>query len=162
MVTVPTIDNFKDTTVMGVIRKIVDYLCNTLVPGINSDIQGKADSSDVTNLQQTVTNQNVTGATLAHGTGGNATIVLTITKPGGNVVSNELVIEAGSEITISQTTSGISINGTALQTASTTRTGLMQSSQVTTLNTASSNASTALTTANNITAYVGTDEDLIA
>lgn len=87
MVTVPTIDNFKDTTVMGVTRKIVGYLCNTLVPNINSDIGGKAEQSDLNNLQNTVTNQNVTGATLAHGAGGNATIVLTITKPGGKIDS---------------------------------------------------------------------------
>ena len=36
---VPTIDSFTDTTVMRCIRKIVDYIINTLVPGHNTDIQ---------------------------------------------------------------------------------------------------------------------------
>lgn len=33
---VPTVDNFKDSTVMRVIRKIVNYLIETVVPGINT------------------------------------------------------------------------------------------------------------------------------
>lgn len=36
MVTVPTIEDFADTTVMGVIRKIVDYICNTIISAINT------------------------------------------------------------------------------------------------------------------------------
>ncbi|MFT0899725.1 hypothetical protein [Candidatus Methanoprimaticola sp. MG2] len=47
MVTVPTIDQFKDTTVVSVMRKIVDYLIQTLVPGINSDIEKKANTEDL-------------------------------------------------------------------------------------------------------------------
>lgn len=44
MVTVPTIEDFADTTVMGVIRKIVDYICNTIVGAINT-AQNTADTA---------------------------------------------------------------------------------------------------------------------
>ena len=33
---IPTVDDFKDTTVMRVIRKVVNYLIQTIVPGINT------------------------------------------------------------------------------------------------------------------------------
>lgn len=36
-VTIPTVDDFADTTVMRVIRKIVDYIRNDLVPSINDN-----------------------------------------------------------------------------------------------------------------------------
>ena len=44
MVTVPTVEDFAETTVMGVIRKIVDYICNTIVGAINT-AQSTADTA---------------------------------------------------------------------------------------------------------------------
>lgn len=44
MVTVPTVEDFADTTVMGVIRKIVDYICNTIISAINT-AQSTADTA---------------------------------------------------------------------------------------------------------------------
>ena len=44
MVTVPTVEDFADTTVMGVIRKIADYICNTIVGAINT-AQNTADTA---------------------------------------------------------------------------------------------------------------------
>lgn len=37
VITQPTVDDFSDTTVMRVIRKIVNYICNGLVDGINNN-----------------------------------------------------------------------------------------------------------------------------
>ena len=36
MVAVPTIDDFKDSTVMRSLRKVVNYIINTVVPAINT------------------------------------------------------------------------------------------------------------------------------
>lgn len=47
MVTIPTIDQFKDTTVVSAMRKIVDYIIGTLVPNINTDLGKKANTSDL-------------------------------------------------------------------------------------------------------------------
>lgn len=41
---IPTVDNFKDTTVMRVIRKVVNYLIQTVVPGINT-VETTADNA---------------------------------------------------------------------------------------------------------------------
>lgn len=38
-IVIPTIDDFTDTTVLRMIRKIVDYLINTLVPTIKSEFE---------------------------------------------------------------------------------------------------------------------------
>ena len=129
MVTVPTIDDFKDETVMKVVRKVVNYLIQTLVPGINSD----------------VSNATVNSVTISQGSTAD-TIKITVSKPGGAVTSNEYNI-ASEEIEISQTAGGISIAGTALQTATASRTGLM--------------TSTSFNNLTNIIDYVGTDTDLI-
>lgn len=37
-IVVPTVDSFKDTTVMRSVRKVVNYIINTLIPNINTDI----------------------------------------------------------------------------------------------------------------------------
>ena len=36
MVAVPTIDDFKDSTVMRSLRKVVNYIINTVIPAINT------------------------------------------------------------------------------------------------------------------------------
>ena len=41
---IPTVDDFKDTTVMRVIRKVVNYLIQTIVPGINT-VETTADNA---------------------------------------------------------------------------------------------------------------------
>ena len=108
-ITVPTIDDFSDTTVMRVVRKVVNYLIQTLVPGVNSE----------------VTNATITGVTIAQGSTADS-IKITVAKPSGNVVSNEFDISQ-EEVSIVQTASGITIAGTSLQQANATNTGLMTS-----------------------------------
>ena len=108
-ITVPTVDDFSDTTVMRVVRKVVNYLIQTLVPGVNSE----------------VTNATITGVTIAQGSTAD-TIKITVAKPSGNVVSNEFDISQ-EEVSIVQTASGITIAGTSLQQANATNTGLMTS-----------------------------------
>ena len=44
VIPIPTVDNFKDTTVMRVIRKVVNYLIQTVVPGINT-VETTADNA---------------------------------------------------------------------------------------------------------------------
>lgn len=127
-ITVPTVDDFSDNTVMRVIRKVVNYLIQTLVPGINSE----------------VTNATITGVTISQGSAPDM-IKITVSKPSGDVVSNEYDIEK--EIVISQSPTGIIIEGVTLQNANTTTTGLM--------------TSTAFNNLTNIIAYVGTDDELI-
>lgn len=43
VITQPTVDDFSDTTVMRVIRKIVNYICNDLIDGVNNNdiVSGK-------------------------------------------------------------------------------------------------------------------------
>lgn len=108
-ITVPTVDDFSDTTVMRVVRKVVNYLIQTLVPGVNSE----------------VTNATITGVTIAQGSTAD-TIKITVAKPSGNVVSNEFDISQ-EDVSIVQNASGITIAGTSLQQANATNTGLMTS-----------------------------------
>lgn len=108
-INVPTVDDFSDTTVMRVVRKVVNYLIQTLVPGVNSE----------------VTNATITGVTIAQGSTAD-TIKITVAKPSGNVVSNEFDISQ-EEVSIVQNASGITIAGTSLQQANATNTGLMTS-----------------------------------
>lgn len=160
---IPTVDSFSDTTVMRVIRKVVNYIIQTIVPGINTvettanEAESTANTAN-TNANTAISN-NVTAVTIAQGTSSDS-VKITLTKASGDVVSNEYEIATG-EVSIVQNNSGITINGTSLQNADSEKPGLMTPSYVFTLNTANSNASTALTNANNITAYVGTDDELI-
>ena len=108
-ITVPTVDDFSDTTVMRVVRKVVNYLIQTLVPGVNSE----------------VTNATITGVTIAQGSTAD-TIKITVAKPSGNIVSNEFDISQ-EEVSIVQSATGITIAGTSLQQANATNTGLMTS-----------------------------------
>ena len=108
-ITVPTVDDFSDTTVMRVVRKVVNYLIQTLVPGVNSE----------------VTNATITGVTITQGSTADS-IKITVAKPSGNVVSNEFDISQ-EDVSIVQTASGITIAGTSLQQANATNTGLMTS-----------------------------------
>ena len=79
---VPTIDDFDDSTVVKIIRKVVDYIINTVVPGHNSDVSA---------LQTSINNNNPTAVTISQGTS-LGTIRITITKAGGNITSNDYTI----------------------------------------------------------------------
>ena len=76
VITQPTVDDFSDTTVMRVIRKIVNYICNDLVDGINNnDIVSGHFSVQGNQLSGTLTKGNGTtidipAATLPSGGGG--------------------------------------------------------------------------------------------
>lgn len=66
---VPTIDDFKESTVMLVIRNIVDYLKDTLVPDINK--------ADVANITTSISGQNLTiNIVFGDGTVKSTTVVL--------------------------------------------------------------------------------------
>lgn len=43
----PTLEDFKATTVVGVIKNLANWVINTLVPGINSDLGKKANNADL-------------------------------------------------------------------------------------------------------------------
>lgn len=76
VITQPTVDDFSDTTVMRVIRKIVNYICNDLVDGINNNdivsgqfsVQGNQLSGTLTKGDGTTIN--IPAATLPSGGGG--------------------------------------------------------------------------------------------
>lgn len=66
---VPTIDDFQESTVMLVIRKIVDYIKDSLVPDINK--------ADVANITTSISGQNLTiNIVLGDGTTKSTTVVL--------------------------------------------------------------------------------------
>lgn len=76
VITQPTVDDFSDTTVMRVIRKIVNYICNNLVDGINNNdivsgqfsVQGNQLSGTLTRGDGTTID--IPAATLPSGGGG--------------------------------------------------------------------------------------------
>lgn len=76
VITQPTVDDFSDTTVMRVIRKIVNYICNDLVDGINNNdivsgqfsVQGNQLSGTLTKGDGTTID--IPAATLPGGGGG--------------------------------------------------------------------------------------------
>lgn len=44
---VPTFEDFKATTVVGVIKNIANWVINTLVPGVNGELGKKANNADL-------------------------------------------------------------------------------------------------------------------
>lgn len=131
--TEPSVSDFASTSVMGVVRNVVDKIVD-MVPDINEN--------DITGASMTYSGSTLT-LTLSKGDGTSVTATATIDTSGGTV-----------EVTISQTTSAITINGTALQTASASQIGLMSSAKFTEITTATNNIA-------NLTALIGDDEDLI-
>lgn len=66
---IPTVDDFQESTVMLVIRKIVDYIKDSLVPDINK--------ADVANITTSISGQNLTiNIVLGDGTVKSTTVVL--------------------------------------------------------------------------------------
>lgn len=153
-ITQPTIDDFQDTTVMRVIRKVVNYLV-TLVPKVNEEIDNLNMLNEQALAQQdakiTANTNNISaiGANVEalnkelpsdirvnyDASTGNFNIDY-VKEDGDTLTSNTVVIVSGStgEVTIVQNTSGISINGIALQSATTAQPGLMTPALVSSLN----------------------------
>ena len=69
MVIVPTIDDFKDSTVMRSLRKVVNYIINTVVPAINT-------TDNTANTALTTAQQAQTTADKAQATADTATTKL--------------------------------------------------------------------------------------
>lgn len=141
MVTAPTIDQFKDTTVVSVMRKIVDYLIETLVPGINTDISKKANTAD---LAPVATSGNYNDLTNKP------------TIPEGVEVDQELSTTSENAVANKAVTTKLNAVESTANTANTTA-----NTANTTANTANGTANTAKSTADSITAYVGTDPELV-
>ena len=93
VITQPTIDDFSDTTVMRVIRKIVNYICNDLVDGINNN--------DIVSGQFSVQGNQLSG-TLTKGDGTTIDIPATTLPSGGGGSDNPYPIAVS--ITLSGTT----------------------------------------------------------
>lgn len=130
-ITQPTIDDFSDTTVMRVIRKVVNYLV-TLIPKVNEEIANVTDSAgerlDTVEANVEALNKELPTEIRVDYDASTGNFNIDYVKEDGDVLtSNTVVIVSGStgEVTIVQNTSGISINGTALQSATTTQPGLM-------------------------------------
>ena len=49
----PTFEDFKSTTVLGVVKNIVNWIIDTLVPTYNADIAKKADDSSLATVAKT-------------------------------------------------------------------------------------------------------------
>lgn len=49
----PTFEDFKSASVMGVVKNIVNWIIDTLVPTYNTDIASKANSSDLSAVAKT-------------------------------------------------------------------------------------------------------------
>lgn len=49
----PTFEDFKSTNVLGVVKNIVNWIINTLVPTYNADIAKKADDSALATVAKT-------------------------------------------------------------------------------------------------------------
>lgn len=139
-ITQPTIDDFQDTTVMRVIRKVVNYLV-TLIPKVNEEIASVTDNAGQ-RLDSVEANVEALNKELPtdirvnyDSSTGNFNIDY-IKEDGDTLTSNTVVIVSGStgEVTIVQNTSGISINGIALQSATTAQPGLMTPALVSSLN----------------------------
>lgn len=131
--TEPSVSDFASTSVMGVVRNVVDKIVE-MVPDINEN--------------------DITGASMSYS---GSTLTLTLTKGDSTTITATATIDTSGgtvEVTISQTTSAITINGTALQTASASQIGLMPSAKFTEIETATSNITS-------LTALIGDDEDLI-
>ena len=139
-ITQPTIDDFQDTTVMRVIRKVVNYLV-TLIPKVNEEIANVTDSAgerlDTVEANVEALNKELPTEIRVDYDASTGNFNIDYVKEDGDVLtSNTVVIVSGStgEVTIVQNTSGISINGTALQSATTAQPGLMTPALVSSLN----------------------------
>lgn len=95
VITQPTVDDFSDTTVMRVIRKIVNYICNDLVDGINN--------IDIVSGQFSVQGNQLSG-TLTKGDGTTIDIPATTLPSGGGGSDNPY------PTTVSMTLSGTILN----------------------------------------------------
>lgn len=89
-IVVPTVDSFKDTTVMTTIREVVDYLIG-MVPQIND--------GDITDLQTSYTNNILT---------------ITLVKGDGTTISKNVTIQASGEESPYPTDVALSLSGTML------------------------------------------------
>ena len=139
-ITQPTIDDFSDTTVMRVIRKVVNYLV-TLIPKVNEEIANVTDSTgerlDTVEANVEALNKELPTDIRVNYNSSTGNFNIDYVKEDGDILtSNTVVIVSGStgEVTIVQNTSGISINGIALQSATTARPGLMTPALVSSLN----------------------------
>ena len=107
MVTVTTVEDFSDTTVMRVIRKIVNYICNDLVDGINNNdivsgqfsVQGNQLSGTLTKGDGTTID--IPAATLPSGGGGSdnpypTAVSMTLS---GTTLNFSMTMSSGSPIT---------------------------------------------------------------
>ena len=139
-ITQPTIDDFQDTTVMRVIRKVVNYLV-TLIPKVNEEIASVTDNAgqrlDSVEANVEALNKELPTEIRVDYDASTGNFNIDYVKEDGDVLtSNTVVIVSGStgEVTIVQNTSGITINGTALQSATTAQPGLMTPALVSSLN----------------------------
>lgn len=118
VITQPTVDDFSDTTVMRVIRKIVNYICNDLVDGINNnDIVSGQFSVKGNQLSGTLTKGDGTtidipAATLPSGGGSDNPYPTAVSMTLSDTILNfSMTMSSGSPITASVDLSSIAGGG---------------------------------------------------
>lgn len=113
---IPTIDQFKDTTVMRCMRKVVDYIIEDVVPAIN---QSPSQDTKVSAVENSISTDSKLTTVVTNSDGSTATSVPVQLPEGG-----------GTELNITQTPDGITINNIALQEATIAQDGLVTKEQV--------------------------------
>ncbi|MFT0899726.1 hypothetical protein [Candidatus Methanoprimaticola sp. MG2] len=113
---IPTIDQFKDTTVMRCMRKIVDYLIEDVVPAIN---QSPSQDTKVSDVENSISADSKLTTTVTNSDGSKA-----VSSP------VQLPESGGVELNITQTPDGITINNIQLQEATNAQDGLVTKEQV--------------------------------
>lgn len=141
MVTIPTIDNFKGTTVMEVIRNIIDYIKDTFIPAVNTELNAKANNADLATVAKTGSYNDLKDKpTIPSAVTVDDALSATSTNPVQNKVINTAITQATTDIT--NLTSRVG----AVETVNQTQTTDIQAN------------ATAIA---NLVAYVGTDTELI-
>lgn len=113
---IPTVDQFKDTTVMRCMRKVVNYLIEDVVPAIN---QSPSQDTKVSGVENNISTDSKLTTTVTNSDGSTAT---------SNPV--QLPESGGVELNITQTPDGITINNIQLQEATNAQDGLVTKEQV--------------------------------
>lgn len=141
MVTIPTIDNFKGTTVMEVIRNVIDYIKDTFIPAVNTELNTKANSADLSTVATTGSYNDLKDKpNIPAGVVVDDALSATSVNPVQNKVINTAITQATTDIT--NLTSRVG----AVETVNQTQNTDIQAN------------ATAIA---NLTAYIGTDTELI-
>lgn len=141
MVTIPTIDNFKGTTVMEVIRNVIDYIKDTFIPAVNTELNTKANDADLSPVAKSGSYNDLTNKpTIPPAVTVDNALSATSENPVQNKVINTAITQVNTNVT------NLSGRVDAVENVNQTQTTDIQ------------NNATAIA---NLVAYIGTDTELI-